>query len=105
MALPAGGPRNKGRFEARDALGMASRVAWLSRRGSHLASCWEEPIPRGQGCPAQGLQTPQGVGGVGGASLWVRPYTGMQCHLLLSFIAWIPKHIHLAKLLNVWKGE
>lgn len=67
MALPAGGPRNKGRFEARDALGMASRVAWLSRRGSHLASCWEEPIPRGQGCPAQGLQTPQGVGGVGGS--------------------------------------
>lgn len=31
------------------------------------------PSPRGQGCPAQGLQTPRGVGGT---SLWVRPYTG-----------------------------
>lgn len=98
MALPAGGPRNKGRFEARDALGTASRVAWLSRRGSHLASCWEEPVPRGQGCPAQGLQTPRGVGGT---SLWVRPYTGMQCRVLLGFIAWIPKLIHLAQLLDV----
>lgn len=34
-----------------------------------------------------------------------RPHTGGRCHVLLSFIAWTPKHIHLAKLLNVWKGN
>lgn len=60
MALPAGGPRNKGCFEAKDALGMASRVAWLHDCGSHLASCWEEPD-----CPAQGLQMPGGWGWAG----------------------------------------
>ena len=38
MALPAGGPRNKGCFEAKDALGMASRVAWLHDCGSQALS-------------------------------------------------------------------
>ena len=105
VVLPAGGPGNKGRFEASEALGTASRVAWRSS-GQLLGGA----RPLGPGLPCS--ESPDAVGrawlaGPQGRAWWAQEGGGS---IALGeslrrregpFIAQIPKHIHLVKILNV----